>query len=487
MRRNVFVLFATLFIITTAGHIYTIDGYLNYAVTGSIARHGTVEIPKFMMTVEGRDGRHYSKLGIGQSLVSVVPYWIGSLAEGLSPRHPLFRAYSTAFTIPHEEGAVTAQPQTLIRASDQDGAKVFFVTLTNGFVSALLCVLFWLVLKDFQMSERSALWGAVLLAFGTPLWVYSRDLFAEPLFAVCLLGTFFFLRPATETGRRRSILLGGLLSSLGILVRASFIPLVAIFALYLVLTSRVRERWTGGRAYVLSSLPGMIIFALLNLHKFGSVLSTGYHTAFDKGFSVSLVQGLAWNLGSPYRSIFLYAPAVFLFVLGCAGFARRYRRDTWLITSIVVYMFLVYSKWWAWHGGWCWGPRFFLPVIPLLLLPGLVEIGQGRRCLSTIAIALGIIGFTVQLSGVLINYTVPYDYWIKTGKLDWSETDIHLLSPIYVHLRALAATHPADYDLWVVQAFKAIGWYGLWIILGLAAIITCTARRIRKDLVDFAL
>jgi hypothetical protein len=32
--------------------------------------------------------------------------------------------------------------------------------------------------------------------------------------------------------------------------------------------------------------------------------------------------------------------------------------DLWLL--FLIGLILVYSKWWAWYGGWFWGPRFLL-------------------------------------------------------------------------------------------------------------------------------
>jgi hypothetical protein len=478
MRLNIFIFFLAIFAVTTAGHIYTIDSYLNYAVTKSLGSDGSLAIPRFMMTVEGEEGRHYSKLGIGQSVVNLPLYWVGDLVERISPGNPAFRAYSRGFTIPHTSGPLTGEPQSLIRTSDSGGAKVFFTTLTNAFVTAALCLIFWVLLKDFGLSSSGALWGAALMAFSTPVWLYSRDLFSEPLFTVSLVGTFYLLG---GPGSRR-VLLAGMFSCLGILARMSYLPLVGIFAVYIVLTS---EEKAGGmkRAamYCIYCLPAVLVMALLNLARFGGVMLTGYHTAFDKGFSVPLLRGLTWNLTSPYRSIFLYAPAVILFFLGIGWFARRYRARMWLIVAIIVYVFVVYSKWWAWHGGWCWGPRFLVPVIPLLLLPGLAAIRKHRRWLLPIAIVGGVAGFVVQIGAILVNYTAAYDYWIKIGKLDWAEVDIHMFSPIATHLRAVLATSPRDYDLWIVQAWGVNRLAGLWTV-AFVALLGYALVRIHRSL-----
>jgi hypothetical protein len=375
----------------------------------------------------------------------------------------VFRAYSNEFIIPHGTEEIVSRPQTLIRLSEPEGAKLFFTLLTNAFVTALLCLVFWLLLRDFGLSQRGALAGTALLAFATPVWVYARDFFSEPMFAVCLLTNFYLLKGGGTESRQdeagggggRRVVLAGLISSLGMLARASFIPLAGIFAAYLVLASD--DRTEGARAamrYLIFCVPGLAALGVLNLVRFGSPFMTGYHTAFDRGFSVPLLKGLAWNIASPYRSLFLYAPATLLLFFGAIHFARRYKKQFILILGIVAYVFVVYSKWWAWHGGWCWGPRFLVPVIPLLLIPGLTAVSARGRWLLVMSAFLGLAGFIVQIGGVLINYTAAYDYWIKIGKLDWAEAGIELYPAVTTHLRALAVTSPWNYDLWLVQAYK---------------------------------
>jgi hypothetical protein len=487
LRLNIFLLFLAVFAVTAAGHIYTIDSYLNYTVTKSIGSRATLAIPRFMMTVEGKGGRHYSKLGIGQSLAALPLYWLGSLAEHRWPANAGFRAYSREFMIPHGEQPVRAEPQTLIRISDEDGAAVFFVSLTNAFVAAGLCLMFWLVLRRFGLSPAAALGGTSLLALATPVWVYARDLFSEPLFALSLLGSFYFL--ADPMGfdrldpkeRRRRLLYSVLFSSAGILARLSFLPLVAVFAVYLVVSSgEKRQGLRRAGTYVAGCLPVLGLVALLNFRRFGGPALTGYHTAFDKGFSIPLLEGLRWNTLSPYRSIFLYAPPVALFFLGLVGFVKKHRGQLLLAASIIIYVFLIYSKWWAWHGGWCWGPRFLVPIVPLMLLPGLAVMPESRRWLLPATLVLGAAGFVIQASAVIINYTAIYDYWIKIGRLDWAEAGIQRFSPIATHLQAVVATRPGHYDLWVVQAAR-VGSAAAWVwLLGFGAVIGVTLTRILR-------
>jgi len=459
MRLSIFLFFLVLYLATTAGHIYTVDSYLNYAVTKSIGSHHSLSVPRSMMTVEGRGGRHYSKLGVGQSVANLPGYWAGSLVESAFPGSAPVRAYSRYVVIPHGGRLIRAEPQTLVRVSDADGARVFFTALTNAFVAAAVCLVFFMLLRGFGVRARESLLGALLLGFATPFWVYSRDLFGEPLFALCLLGGFYFLAdPAAALSDRRAVI-AGLFSSAGILTRMSFAPVAAIFAVYLSMAAPVkREGLRFAAMYVAFSLPGLIGAGILNWVRFESVLMSGYHTAFDKGFDFPLLKGVAYNLVSPYRSIFLYAPPVALFFFGIMCFARKHMGRLLLILAVTVYMFALYSRWWAWHGGWCWGPRFYLPVIPLLILPGIVYMhfagGRGFRLLVAV---LGVAGFVVQLGAIFINYTAVYDYWIKIEKLDWAEAGIHLFSPIVTHWKAVFATSPAQYDIWLIQGARAGG------------------------------
>lgn len=484
MRLSIFLFFLVLYLATTAGHIYTVDSYLNYAVTKSIgSRHG-LSVPRSMMTVEGRGGRHYSKLGVGQSIANLPGYWAGSLIEAAFPGIAAFRAYSKYVNIPHEGRLVMAEPQTLVRVSDVDGARVFFTTLTNAFVVAAVCLIFFMLLHGFGVGAPESLLGTLLLGFATPFWVYSRDLFGEPLFALSLLGSFYFLvNPARPVSERRAMM-AGLFSSVGILTRMSFAPIVALFAIYLVAAApEKREGLRFAAAYIVFSLPGLVAAGILNWTRFESVVISGYHTAFDKGFNFPLLKGVAYNLLSPYRSIFLYAPPVALFFFGMVYFAKKHTGSLLLILAVTVYMFALYSRWWAWHGGWCWGPRFYLPVMPLLILPGLIYIhSSGRKWLWSVVAVLGAMGFIVQLGAIFINYTAAYDYWIKIEKLDWAEAGIHTFSPIVTHYKAILATGPGQYDIWLIQAMSRSGPVVLVVAVVIASAAVLLGMRLKAKI-----
>lgn len=144
---------------------------------------------------------------------------------------------------------------------------------------------------------------------------------------------------------------------------AAWVGAAAVGAMQLVSTRRLR--------HVLSPLAVALLIALESWIRRGSPLLTGYEGNHGfptmlpysglPSFSYPLFFGMVSILFSFGKGLVFFAPG--LLVLG---------RDTWgstpgavrracaLALVFLAGMVLVYSKWWAWYGGFFWGPRFFL-------------------------------------------------------------------------------------------------------------------------------
>jgi hypothetical protein len=70
--------------------------------------------------------------------------------------------------------------------------------------------------------------------------------------------------------------------------------------------------------------------------------------------------------------------------------------------------FAFYSSWYGWDGGENWGPRFLVPVLPLLVLPIAFLPGWVRPRLSLSV--LGGLSFMIQVLGQLVSYH-SYSIW----------------------------------------------------------------------------
>lgn len=152
-----------------------------------------------------------------------------------------------------------------------------------------------------------------------------------------------------------------------------------------------------------------------NQLRFGSPLNTGYT---GQTFSTPLLLGLRGLLLQGGRGFFAFNPTLLLALPGLVLLGRRNRPLTAALTVLPVLRVLFYARWWVWHGGVCWGPRYLEPAAALLALPAATALtaafhpgaryAAGKR---TVAVAACAAGAVVSLLAVLVPY--------------WSWSNIH--------------------------------------------------------------
>ena len=67
---------------------------------------------------------------------------------------------------------------------------------------------------------------------------------------------------------------------------------------------------------------------------------------------------------------------------------------------------LVFYGWWSnWWGGWAWGPRHLVPLIPLLAAPLALETGSSHGPIRCYAFwFLTMLGIFIQLLGIAVDF-----------------------------------------------------------------------------------
>jgi len=79
------------------------------------------------------------------------------------------------------------------------------------------------------------------------------------------------------------------------------------------------------------------------------------------GFSYPMFFGLISILFSFGKGIFWFAPGLLLPIKKeMSIITEKLYECYYLWIYFLIGLILVYSNWWAWYGGWFWGPRFFL-------------------------------------------------------------------------------------------------------------------------------
>ena len=151
----------------------------------------------------------------------------------------------------------------------------------------------------------------------------------------------------------------------------------------------------------------------------GSALNDGYlqdnggHTLMPfagvPGFSYPLLFGLLAILLSFGKGLVFFTPGLFLPMRRRIAEQWGERSPIWAMYTLwlwfVVGLILVYAKWWAWYGGWFWGPRFFLfASIPASFALALwTQRPAARLWVNLIIFALLALSLWVGINGALFQ------------------------------------------------------------------------------------
>jgi hypothetical protein len=293
---------------------------------------------------------------------------------------------------------------------------MYSITWTNPLVSAWTVVLLFLCCLELGYRRGVSLAVAVFAGLATPLWFYAKTFFSEPLAALALTGAALWLLRGLRTGSTWQHLAAGL--CLGVAVMTKPANIIAAVPLVLCLLWSLRQRgvrsaWTPIAVSGLGTSIFLVAIALYNHARFGDFTETGYGgelTGANQdwgGWTTPFWEGMAGLLVSPGRGLLWYFPGTLLCLWGIVALWRRNRPVAVLSGSLMLVYLLTYAKWYMWEGGWCWGPRFLVPALPLMLLPVAEVFARWRelgRALQSAIVALSALSILVAVSGLLVNY-----------------------------------------------------------------------------------
>lgn len=285
-----------------------------------------------------------------------------------------------------------------------------FVLLYLPVVTAFTVVAFNFLLVELGVSWRRAAWLSMILAFGTLLWHYSGVLFSEPLVGLGITLSLLLLLRYRRTTQRRWLALAGIAGGLTLLARTDsaflILPAFGLYALVLIVKGRLawQTRIIDALTYAGPMLTAALVSLAYDVARYGAPLAGPYRTD-PIGFAEPLLNGLYGLLLSPGVGILIFTPVLALAAVGFPGFFHRFRAEAVLIAALVVVRLLFYARWWDWSGGATWGPRFLVPLIPMMLLPVAFMPGRSWR----IAIAgLAALGAGIEVLCQLVPYGLVY-------------------------------------------------------------------------------
>ncbi len=405
------------------------------------------------------------------------------------------------------------------------GAALQGVMAFNAVVTAASVALLYLCFIELGYRRRTATLGALVYAFATLAWPYSRVFFREPLTVLAYLVAVYALLRYRPPAPRRLLwpALAGAAAGLAFVTKQ--ISVAAFPALLLLaLACEWRRPADAGstrslgqtrlRALLAAALPlaGIVLLGQLYQWTTLSGIETFARNIVDYTTNPQLSSSLPermlrGGLGltiSPFRGIFWYSPVLLLGLIGALPFTRRHRWEGIAFLLLVAAHILGYSRYLYWSGGVAWGARYMLPIIPFLLLlaapifawlikdqapPSTSELSQNTSSgLRVTHYALRITTWLliawssfVALLGILFDwraYELPFlleqaKVWGGIGEaIDATYMNI-AVSPVVGHIRLLL-TGGAPLDLaWMQQRGMGASAFvpqGLLLSLGLMAL-----------------
>lgn len=360
-----------MYLATASGRLGTWDADIYYTVTENLVTRGRVDIPPALAYSHaadwrGRNGLCYAPFDPGQSLANI-PFYLAGRGAG-----------AMLATLRGSSGNSGGVADLITRG---------FVALSNTLYTALIVWVVWAMAGELGWGRRGRTACAAVFGFATMAWPYATMGFNQPL--ACLgqtLGVWGALR-FLRTARPADALLAGGGCALAISVRlntALALPFCALPMLWTLYKSGAasRDKLRALAAFVLPVAAAVLLALGYNLLRFETPWRSGYAGDANTRFSIGFIpRGMLILLLSPAKGLPWYVPAVIPAIGGLLCLARRgmpleaekfgsSRARGWFVflsAGIAASYLLFFSAMAYGHSGLhSWGPRFFVPLMPLL-------------------------------------------------------------------------------------------------------------------------
>ncbi len=203
---------------------------------------------------KGPDGLYYMKWGLGQSLVEI------------------------PFLVFHRFILGMLGPEDLLRDQTRFYLTEFaFLMLCPSVISALGCVLFYLLSLRLGFSRKVSVLLTLIYGLGTMVWPYSKSFMSETTLNVAILGGAYGAVQYVAEKRWHWMVVSGACMGFAVVTKVTALLIVPVIVVYLVASVKTKAIRLGLFCSILS-LPSSAFLALQawhNLIRYGSVVGMG--------------------------------------------------------------------------------------------------------------------------------------------------------------------------------------------------------------------
>ena len=473
-----FVGVLAIYSLTGAGQFQTVDAAQELGVAVSL-RHGNGVRSDFPVgagggTTVGRHGHAYAGHDIGSSLLylpfTLIPDTVHQTTVVPGDRTGPAPAAGTVAT-----GGEFLQPNQRL---------YFAASFLAPVLGALVVLVFALLLAELRFDPVTVTITSLALAFTTAIWVYAHvsfDSTATTLaVSTALWGAARFHRRAAPD----DALLTGACLAAGVLIRVDTVVMVPFLACPVAIGAyRQWKEKSGTPVRSIAALVGPVAVAVAvdlayNWYRFGSIADNGHADDGFLQFNARIGEGLFGQIASPGKGLLVFSPLLVVALFRWRWFLRRHTVIAGSSLAAIVAALVAHAAIVGWAGDQAWGSRFTVVVVPLLAIPlarVVQEIRNGRigTPLRITTALLAVVGFVIQLTGVLVDFFAV----VVARRLRGEDTATSLTHAAYVDGLAVlwhaartsqpyvdltpawvTALHAARVDLWWVRAAQVSGW-----------------------------
>ena len=319
---------------------------------------------------------------------------------------PLLFAPFVAVIRPAVRGALRRLPASWLERARLQPATFYRHVLSTGMIAVALLLTSQLLatLLTLGVNSNVATGVVLLVALSPPIAIYSITFFAELLSALMCAFVFHRIEIAQDDRVPAWAWAGGV-TGLLMLVHARNAGLMAGFIFLVAWTWHRRRNHRQALAFTIAFLAGMVLRTMVTYYFWGTWFTSPHARAGTwDGLATVASDRLGGMLFDQEYGLLLYAP-----VFTLIAFAVRDRRSILLAAVLLVVAYLVpillpITNVHGWTGGWSPAARFWVPIVPLLVILLAVAIDRTPQ-----AIVIAVIGLQIVLSAYF--WQNPKNLW----------------------------------------------------------------------------
>lgn len=431
---SLFTLIFSLYVLSFNGQFISTDERLIFDSTESLVQRGNTSM-----------NYAFSNIGLGKSQRGAE--WNVPIAEICTAvgGDPWQSAKYEPFNF------IALAPFSFIALQLPNAGNISIILFFNIFVTALTAVSIYGLGVRRGYADRSAWLTALLFAVGTIAWFYARQIYREPFsgfFVLWAFGLASYYKDYWSHERQSKTWLILLILSIAGFIATKLVLVILVPGVLLTITlppKKWMHRQTLIRVGLIALLCAVLVGVAITVSETG-VFGNRLHINTDKlnqrlgnplqdGY---VLEGLLGYHISPARSVWLYSPILLLGLYGVYLLWKEKKRQLVIGLALSLVGTGYFYGWFrgaGWHGAWGWGPRYFVPLIPVVMLlwvmPAIDKLLQKRWGTGLVA-SVGLASVLLQLSGLAVPignfYTDAFNagqYHEHTTHPDYPDNDKH--------------------------------------------------------------